>query len=89
MIESGITPSVSIYNTILEAMSKRGKFGDIIMLLKEMVMEGCERNAVSFEILNRAITKGWMKDTLGQQSFWSLSSLVMVKRDRSWTEITS
>ncbi|CAL5354377.1 unnamed protein product [Camellia sinensis] len=85
MIENGITPSISIYNTILEAMSKSGKFWDIILLLKEMVMEGCEPNAVSFEILYRAITNGWMKDILGLQSFWSLSSLVMVKRDRSWT----
>ncbi|KAF7150627.1 hypothetical protein RHSIM_Rhsim02G0187200 [Rhododendron simsii] len=40
MTGNGITPNIAIYNTITEAMSDRGKFQDIIVLLKEMAMEG-------------------------------------------------
>ncbi|CAK9140492.1 unnamed protein product [Ilex paraguariensis] len=61
MLENGITPSVDIYNTILEAMFKRGKFWDIISVLKDMARDGCEPDSVSLDILHRAATKGWMK----------------------------
>jgi pentatricopeptide repeat protein len=52
MLENGLTPSIAIYNTLLKAMFQRGKVCEFISLVKTMVMEGCQTNEQTFEILN-------------------------------------
>lgn len=69
MTGNGITPNIAIYNTITEAMFHIGKFRDIIILLKEMAMEGCKPNGVSFEILNGAISNSWIKEIPRSKTF--------------------
>lgn len=61
MVENGITPSINIYNTILDAMFRRGKLWNIFLLLVDMAIEGCELDAISFDILSRAMLKGGTK----------------------------
>jgi pentatricopeptide repeat protein len=52
MLENGLSPSIAIYNTLLKAMFQRGKVCEFISLVKTMVMEGCQTNEQTFEILN-------------------------------------
>ncbi|KAI9107988.1 hypothetical protein K1719_020861 [Acacia pycnantha] len=61
MLENGIVPGIAIYNAILKAMFQRGKFWDIMGLSKIMAMEGCQPDKITFEILERATSKGWLK----------------------------
>ncbi|KAI8568883.1 hypothetical protein RHMOL_Rhmol02G0235100 [Rhododendron molle] len=69
MTGNGITPNIAIYNTIMEAMFHTVKFRDIIMLLKEMAMEGRKPNGVSFEILNGAMSNSWMNEIPRSKTF--------------------
>lgn len=62
MLENGLTPSIAIYNTLLKAMFQRGQVCAFISLLITMVMEGCQTDEQTFEILNWA--RGWMKKYL-------------------------
>ncbi|KAL3520054.1 hypothetical protein ACH5RR_018203 [Cinchona calisaya] len=57
MLENGIAPGIGVYNAIMEAMFRRRKVWEIVLLLKEMSREGCELNVVSFEILKCALLK--------------------------------
>ncbi|KAK6912683.1 Pentatricopeptide repeat, partial [Dillenia turbinata] len=61
MAEKGIKPSIAIYNMMVEALIRRGKFWDIFCLLEDMTLNGCEPDSITSEIVNRAMSKGWMK----------------------------
>ncbi|XP_073301629.1 uncharacterized protein [Primulina huaijiensis] len=62
LLENGISANIFIYNAILEAMFKKGMFWQIIILFKDMAMDGCEPNEGSFGILKRASRNGWMRN---------------------------
>ncbi|XP_071723496.1 uncharacterized protein [Rutidosis leptorrhynchoides] len=59
--EYGLKPTTVIYNIILEALFRRGKFWDIISLRKFMIMDECEPDEITKEIYDRAVSKCWLK----------------------------
>ncbi|KAF3450779.1 hypothetical protein FNV43_RR06868 [Rhamnella rubrinervis] len=54
---------VAKYNNVLKAMFSRGKFSDMVSLLKAMVMEGFVSNEIANEILHRATSKRGCRDS--------------------------
>ena len=61
MLFDGLTPSIEIYNTILEVIFKKGNFCEILSLFDAIVMEGCERIEATCKILRRRTPKSRMK----------------------------
>nr|XP_010907125.1 pentatricopeptide repeat-containing protein At1g62720 isoform X2 [Elaeis guineensis] len=61
MIESGVSPSISYYNTLMDAAFRMGRLWDVFLILIKMQLEGIEPDAISFKILSRAMAKGGTK----------------------------
>lgn len=81
MIEEGISPGIGVYNLIMKAMLERGKLIYVIKLVKKMVAEGCEPNEATFEIIDTAISKGWIKGYTESRILVSVLSSIGKRRD--------
>ena len=69
---------------MLDAMFRRGKLWNIFLLLVDMAIEGCELDAISFDILSRAMSKGGTKRF--PEAFKALE-LLMRKNSKRGTQL--